>query len=47
MAYEDSSLLQDIKRDCALIQYRYEQIELRDNSRHYKEYYGVDIAFEI
>lgn len=44
---EDSSALKAIKRDAALMQYRYEQIELRDNSRHYKEVYGVDIALEI
>ena len=30
-----------------MMQYRHEQIELRDNSRHYKEVYGVDIAKEV
>ena len=44
---EDSSALEAIKRDTSLMQYRYEQIELRDNSRHYKEFYGIDIALEI
>ena len=36
-----------VRHDAALMQYRHEQIELRDNSKHYKEAYGVDVAMEI
>ena len=36
-----------MRHDAALMQYRHEQIELRDNSKHYKDAYGVDIAMEI
>lgn len=27
--------------------YRYEQIEMRDNTREYKHRYGVDLALEL
>ena len=29
------------------IMYRYEQIEMRDNTREYKNLYGVDLAYEL
>ena len=42
-----SKKLSDLHQDCQQMQFRYEQIDLRENTSHYKTAYSVDIAAEI
>lgn len=34
-------------KDCKIMQYHYELLDIRENSTHYKTLYGLDIANEL